>query len=37
MEPQLFYEPSERGFEARVRERLDHWQEQRDSLQGKAK
>ncbi|MDQ3483188.1 MAG: replication-associated recombination protein A [Pseudomonadota bacterium] len=37
MEPQLFYQPSERGFEARVRERLDHWQEQRDSLQGKAK
>ncbi|MBA3577660.1 MAG: replication-associated recombination protein A [Sphingomonas sp.] len=36
MEPQLFYEPSERGFEARVRERLDHWQEQRVSLQRKG-
>ena len=33
MEPQLFYKPSERGFEARVRERLDYWQERRKALQ----
>ena len=25
MEPQTFYEPTDRGFEARVRERLDYW------------
>ncbi|HET9810325.1 MAG TPA: replication-associated recombination protein A [Sphingomicrobium sp.] len=30
--PQTFYEPSERGFEARVRERLDLWNEQRKRL-----
>ena len=35
MEPQLFYQPSERGFEARVRERLDYWQERRKALQSK--
>jgi len=32
MEPQNFYEPSERGFEARVRERLEHWAERRAAL-----
>jgi putative ATPase len=33
MEPQQFYQPTERGFEARVRERLDYWQERRKALQ----
>ena len=37
MEPQLFYNPSERGFEARVRERLDYWQERRKALQSEHK
>ena len=23
--PQTFYEPTDRGFEARVKERLDYW------------
>jgi len=32
MEPQNFYEPSERGFEARVRERLEYWAERRAAL-----
>ena len=36
MEAQLFYRPSERGFEARVRERLDYWEERRRSLHGKS-
>ena len=35
MEPQDFYRPSERGFEARVRERLEHWAERRKALQSK--
>ncbi|HYI42823.1 MAG TPA: replication-associated recombination protein A [Sphingomicrobium sp.] len=30
--PQNFYEPSERGFEARVRERLQFWAERRNQL-----
>ena len=29
MQPQEFYQPSERGFEARVRERLQYWAERR--------
>ena len=29
MGPQTFYEPTDRGFEARVKERLDHWNERR--------
>jgi putative ATPase len=38
LERQEFYRPSERGFEARVRERLDHWAERRQALQsGEAK
>jgi putative ATPase len=38
LERQEFYRPSERGFEARVRERLDHWAERRRALQSdKAK
>jgi putative ATPase len=32
MEPQHFYEPSDRGFEARVKERLDYWNERRKEL-----
>ncbi|HET7604654.1 MAG TPA: replication-associated recombination protein A [Sphingomicrobium sp.] len=33
MEPQAFYEPTDRGFEARVKERLDYWQQRRKELQ----
>ncbi len=33
LEPQEFYRPSDRGFEARVRERLEHWAERRKALQ----
>ncbi len=33
LERQEFYQPSERGFEARVRERLEYWAERRKSLQ----
>ena len=33
METKSFYEPTERGFEARVRERLDYWEQKRKELQ----
>jgi putative ATPase len=33
MDRQTFYEPTDRGFEARVRERLDYWAERRKELQ----
>jgi len=33
MAPQAFYEPTDRGFEARVRERLEYWQQRRRELQ----
>jgi putative ATPase len=33
LEPQEFYRPSDRGFEARVRERLEYWAERRKALQ----
>ena len=33
MTAQAFYEPTDRGFEARVRERLDYWNERRKELQ----
>jgi len=33
MEGQAFYEPSDRGFEARIRERLDYWEQRRKELQ----
>src|SRR5947199_895868 len=33
MEPQTFYDPTDRGFEARVKERLDYWTERRKELQ----
>jgi putative ATPase len=39
MNPQTFYEPTDRGLEARVKERLDYWDERRKALQqseGKA-
>jgi putative ATPase len=36
MEPQDFYEPVDRGFEARVRERLQYWAEQRRALETNA-
>jgi putative ATPase len=32
MEQQAFYEPTDRGFEARVKERLDYWEERRKQL-----
>jgi putative ATPase len=34
MAPQRFYTPAGRGFEARVKERLDHWQRLREERQG---
>jgi putative ATPase len=33
MQPQNFYDPTDRGFEARVKERLDYWNERRKQLQ----
>src|SRR5690348_8163518 len=33
MEAESFYEPTDRGFEARVRERLEYWNERRKELQ----
>jgi putative ATPase len=36
MEAQRFYEPTDRGFEARVKERLDYWNERRKALQQTA-
>jgi len=33
MEAQAFYEPTDRGFEARVKERLDYWEQRRKELQ----
>src|SRR5689334_3158960 len=33
MERQDFYQPSDRGFEAKVRERLAYWEERRKTLQ----
>lgn len=32
MQPQSFYEPVERGFEAKIRERLAYWDERREEL-----
>jgi putative ATPase len=32
MEPQAYYEPTDRGFEAKVRERLEFWNERRKEL-----
>ena len=36
MEPQTLYDPSERGFEAKIRERLDYWNQRRKELQQSA-
>jgi putative ATPase len=36
LEAQSFYEPSDRGFEARIKERLDYWNERRKELQQSA-
>ncbi len=33
LEPQDFYRPTDRGFEARVRERMQYWAERRSALQ----
>jgi putative ATPase len=33
MDPQALYEPTDRGFEARVRERLEFWEKRRNELQ----
>jgi putative ATPase len=33
MERQTFYEPTDRGFEARIRERLEYWDKRREELQ----
>jgi putative ATPase len=33
MEPLKFYEPTDRGFEAKVRERLEFWEKRRKELQ----
>ena len=33
MDAQTFYEPADRGFEARVKERLDYWAARRKELQ----
>jgi len=33
MEAQTFYAPTDRGFEAKVKERLDYWNERRKELQ----
>jgi putative ATPase len=32
MDAQTFYQPTDRGFEARVKERLDYWQQRREEL-----
>ena len=36
MSAQRFYEPADRGFEARIKERLDYWDERRKQLQSKG-
>ena len=36
MSAQRFYEPVDRGFEARIKERLDSWDERRKQLQSKG-
>ena len=35
MDRQSFYDPSDRGFEARVRERLEYWEQQRKEAETK--
>jgi putative ATPase len=36
MNAESFYEPTDRGFEARVRERLAYWQEMRREKQTRS-
>jgi putative ATPase len=36
MDRQTFYEPTDRGFEARVKERLDFWEKRRKELETKG-
>jgi putative ATPase len=36
MEAQAFYQPTDRGFEARLKERLDYWEQRRKELQQSA-
>ncbi len=36
MEPQSYYEPVERGFERKVRERMQWWDKRRSELRGKS-
>jgi putative ATPase len=36
MGAQSFYEPTDRGFEARIKERLDYWNQRRKELQQSA-
>ena len=36
MDRQTFYDPADRGFEARVKERLDYWEQQRKELQQRS-
>ncbi|MFL6737519.1 MAG: replication-associated recombination protein A [Sphingomonas sp.] len=36
MEPQVLYEPTDRGFETRIKERLDYWKQRREELQQSA-
>ncbi len=33
MTSQTFYAPTDRGFEARVRERLEYWEKRRQAVQ----
>src|SRR4051794_16319719 len=37
MERQSFYEPTDRGFEAKVKERLDYWQQRRSQLRNPSR
>ncbi|HJP67953.1 MAG TPA: replication-associated recombination protein A, partial [Sphingomicrobium sp.] len=37
MNSEIFYEPSERGFEKRIKERLDYWDERRKQLREEDK
>jgi len=36
MDAQTFYEPTDRGFEARVKERLEYWEQRRKELQQRS-
>jgi putative ATPase len=36
MERQDFYQPTDRGFEAKIKERLDYWEERRTAFETKA-